>query len=299
MKTSIFSALVAAGLILTPAVMWAQSSTANPSGSPQGGRGETAGQPQAGSQTNAGQTTPAVPNTDASANRDATAAGDNRTEAQKSNANANEKDANNRAAAARGETPALTAEERRQAREARREAREERQDNAQERADRRRSMTSDQNENTTMSSREQFGKLDADSSGGLSQAEFANFSPVIPNPTRDASSSTGVGRNGTGPGTPGSTTGSTGGIVGKDNDADRSRTEQTMTPQQRFQALDIDNNGILSPDEFARISPVNPDEGRDASSSTSAGRNGTGPGTPGSTTGSTEASTENLNGKKD
>lgn len=281
MKTSILPALAAAGLALSPALIWAQSSTANPSGSPQGGRGETAGQPQVTpSQTNAGQTT-----------------GDNRTEAQKSNANANEKDANNRSDAARGNTEARTPEERREAREARREARDQREAQAEERADRRRATN--QEDNTTPSSREQFQKLDVDSSGGLSQSEFNNFSPVVPNPARDASSSTGVGRNGTGPGTPGSTTGSTGGITGADNDADRSRTEQQLTPQQRFQALDIDNNGILSQDEFARISPVNPDAGRDASSSTGAGRNGLGSGTAGSTTGSTEGSTGNLNGKED
>jgi hypothetical protein len=66
-----------------------------------------------------------------------------------------------------------------------------------------------------LSNEELFRKLDANGDGKLSAEEYARTSPTNPDVTRDASSSTGTGRNGTGPGTPGSTTGSTGGTTGE------------------------------------------------------------------------------------
>lgn len=147
------------------------------------------------------------------------------------------------------------------------------------------------------SAREQFSKLDLNRDAMVSREEFAAFQDTDANPARDASSSTGSGRNGTGPGTPGSTTGSTGGVTGSSNDADRDVRHKSNA--EKFMELDVNADGNLNIEEFARARPANIDAGRDASSSTGAGRNGTGPGTAGGTTGSTEGSTENINGKED
>lgn len=157
--------------------------------------------------------------------------------------------------------------------------------------------TSPQNADVSQSAKEQFTLLDLDRDNKVTREEFARFSDTDPNPARDASSSTGVGKNGTGPGTAGSTTGSTGGVIGRSNDADRENVKP-RSHEERFAELDINKDGSLNIEEFARVRPANIDAGRDASSSTGVGKNGTGPGTAGSTTGSTEASTENLNGKE-
>lgn len=148
------------------------------------------------------------------------------------------------------------------------------------------------------SAQEQFRTLDINNDGLVSRDEFARFSDVDPHPARDASSSTGIGRNGTGPGTPGSTTGSTGGTTGKNNDAQREEV-RNKSNDERFTELDVNLDGNLSLEEFDRARPSNIDAGRDASSSTGAGRNGTGPGTSGSTQGSTEGSTANPSGNND
>ncbi|MEN3943200.1 EF-hand domain-containing protein [Prosthecobacter sp. SYSU 5D2] len=147
------------------------------------------------------------------------------------------------------------------------------------------------------SAREQFSKLDANSDGSLTQEEFASHSQPQTTPARDASSSTTAGRNGTGPGTPGSTTGSTGGITGTSNDAEREDV-QPLSNEELFRKLDANGDGKLSTEEYARTSPANPEVTRDASSSTSVGRNGTGPGTAGSTSGSTGGSTGNADDNK-
>lgn len=143
---------------------------------------------------------------------------------------------------------------------------------------------------------EQFEKLDTNKDRLISILEFASYSEAEANPARDASSSTGVGKNGTGPGTAGSTTGSTGGITGKDNDA---KPKESPNKEIRFKELDVNADASLSIEEFAAARPANIEATRDASSSTGVGKNGTGPGTAGSTTGSTNASTKNLNGKEE
>lgn len=147
------------------------------------------------------------------------------------------------------------------------------------------------------SAREEFTKFDVNRDGMVTREEFSTYKDTDPKPTRDASSSTGVGKNGTGPGTAGSTTGSTGGVIGENNDADRDPTFKSNA--EKFTELDVNADSNLSLEEFARLHPANIDAGRDASSSTGVGKNGTGPGTAGGTTGSTEASTENINGKED
>ena len=136
---------------------------------------------------------------------------------------------------------------------------------------------------------DQFEKLDSNKDRLISILEFASFSEAEANPARDASSSTSVGKNGTGPGTAGSTT-------GKNNDA---KPQESPNKETRFKELDINADASLSIEEFAAARPANIEASRDASSSTGVGKNGTGPGTAGSTTGSTNASTKNLNGKKE
>lgn len=74
----------------------------------------------------------------------------------------------------------------------------------------------DRDPRITTTPQERFQQLDLDQSGNLSEAEFDRISPISTDVRRDASSSTGAGRNGTGAGVPGSTTGSTGGTTGKD-----------------------------------------------------------------------------------
>lgn len=86
-------------------------------------------------------------------------------------------------------------------------------------------------------------------------------------------------------------------MTGSSNDADRDVRHKSNA--EKFMELDVNADGNLNIEEFARAHPANIDAGRDASSSTGAGRNGTGPGTAGGTTGSTEGSTENINGKED
>lgn len=77
----------------------------------------------------------------------------------------------------------------------------------------------DRDPRITTTPQERFQQLDLDQSGSLSEAEFDRISPISTDVRRDASSSTGAGRNGTGAGVPGSTTGSTGGTTGKDPSA--------------------------------------------------------------------------------
>lgn len=259
MKTSTLHTLVASGLMLTPTLMWAQASTTTPAPvNSQAGRGETAGQPSpnAGTQTNADtRGTAAQGNT---TNRDATNREDSRREEAK-----RDREQENKANANANTTANPTASSTRE---------------------------------VSRSSQEEFRRLDTNSDVRISPEEFARFSQVDPNPARDASSSTGVGRNGTGPGTPGSTTGSTGGVTGRANDADR-ESVKSKSANERFVILDVNKDGYLSIEEFDQAAPVNPDVRRDASNSTGAGRNGTGGGTPGSTTGSTGGTTGDADEK--
>lgn len=79
-----------------------------------------------------------------------------------------------------------------------------------------RNNDADRDPRITTTPQERFQQLDLDRNGTLSEAEFDRVSPVSPDIRRDASSSTGAGRNGLGAGVPGSTTGSTGGTTAKD-----------------------------------------------------------------------------------
>lgn len=81
------------------------------------------------------------------------------------------------------------------------------------------------------SAEERFRQLDTNNDGKLSAEEFNRASPVNPDVTRDASSSTGVGRNATGPGTPGSTAGSTGASTGTAIDADADDKDEDKRPE--------------------------------------------------------------------
>lgn len=244
MKNSLIKPLIAAGIVSAPAFLFAQA-TSTPA-------------PQAGSATPAAQierpaATPTAPNTAVdAANRDSAATTTTPSDAATRNS---------QSSTATSTTAATSA-----------------------------------NADISDSAREQFTKLDANSDSSLTQQEFANYSAPQTTPARDASSSTTAGRNGTGPGTPGSTTGSTGGVTGSNNDADREDVKP-LSNEEHFRKLDANGDGKLSAEEFARTSPVNPDITRDASSSTGAGRNGTGPGTAGSTTGSTGGSTGETNEK--